>query len=304
MMRSSKANVNNLIGLGGSQATLHHGLIFSLLGHLLLALGLIWVKGFMPSGGPMMIAAGAGEGDSGGAIEVGVVGASEWLRFYPEFDVATLGDDRFDVATLGDDRTAPPTTEVLSQQPEMGGSSTGSLPGLRSKTEDASPTASTTTNRPVAPTPDKPYTREKSSGGTASSGALVGIPGSPFPGDVRGGVGIGGSGGIGGLAGIPGGSEYGRRLQSALSGYYRLTPTDFNQDRFVIVRVRIDRSGRVRSLEGGRLHPDAYIRTSGNIVIDSRVVGALLELDRHPIPFPPGFLPSAQEAVVEMYFQY
>lgn len=294
-MRGSKAKVNNLVGLGELKVAFHQGLIFSLLGHLLLALGLIWAKGFMPGSGPMIIAAGPGEGDRGGAIEVGVVGASEWLRFYPEFDVATLGDDP----------TAPPATDDLSQQSEtVQEEAPIPLPGLRSETADATPVMSKTTDRPVAPTPDKPYAREKSSGGTASTSALVGIPGSPLPGDVRGGVGIGASGGIGGLAAIPGGSEYGRRLQSALSGYYRLTATDVHQDRFVIVRVRIDRRGHIRSLEGGRLHPDAYIRTSGHVVIDSRVAGALLELDRHPIPFPPGFLPGAQEAVAEIYFQY
>jgi len=294
-MKDSRLNANINLIPGGPKQTLHRGILLSLLGHALVALGLIWVKSFVPSEGPTIIAAGPGEGGSGGTIEVGVVGASEWLRFYPEFDVATLGENP----------TPPPAVEDFSHQTETIHEETAvPIPGLKSKTENQPPEVSKTTDRPVARTPDKPYTPDKPGGATGSTSALLGIPGSPFPADVPGGVGIGVGTNTGGVAGIPGGSEYGRRLQSALSSYYRLTPTDPANPRFVIVRVQIDRNGRILSLESGRLRPEVIIRTSGNIVIDSRVAGALLELDRHPIPFPPSFLAGVQEAIVEIYFQY
>jgi len=291
-MNDTRSSADFDVILGGKE-TPHRGILFSLLGHGLVGLGLIWVKGFVPSGAPTIIAAGLGDGGSGGAIEVGVVGASAWLRLYPEFEVATLGDNP----------TAPPAVEDLTHQAETAYEETAvPIPGLKSKTEKPAPSVSKATDRPVARSPDKPYAPDKPSGETANTTALVGIPGSPFPGDVRGGIGIGV--GSGGPAGIPGGSEYGRRLQNALIGYYRLTPTDLSNPKYVIVRIQIERSGRVLSLDNGRLRPDAFVQKSGKIVIDSRVTGALLELDRRPIPFPPGFLPGVQEAGVEIYFQY
>lgn len=276
---------------GARRETFHQGLVFSLLGHAVLAIGLLWLKGFAPSGGPMIIAAGPGEGGTGGAIEVGVVGASEWLRFYPEFDVATLGEDR----------TAPPAVEKITAREATTEDTAEPIPGAKVKKEKESPDAKTT-DRPMALSTERPYAPKNPRGSTSSTSALIGIPGSPFPADVRGGVGIGV--GTGGLAGTPGGSEYGRRLQQALIGYYRLTPTEPQTSRFVMVRVRLSRNGRVLSINNGQLIPDSFIQRSGNIVIDARVVGALLELDRHPIPFPPGFLPGAQEAMVEIFFQY
>jgi hypothetical protein len=119
---------------------------------------------------------------------------------------------------------------------------------------------------------------------------------------MQGGVGIGV--GARGPDGIPGGSEYGRRLQQALMRYYRLTPTDPQHAHFVIVQARIARSGHLLSVENGRLRPEAVVQKSGNIVVDNRVAGALLELDRQPIPFPPDFLLGVRDAVVEIYFQY
>lgn len=279
------------IQLGEHVVTLNSSLALSVIGHLLAALALIWVESFTPGNGPMITATGSGEG-GGEAIEVSVVGASEWLRFHQDFDVAAIGNDP----------TAPPAPDVQVQPPEVNDQQPPiPLPQQKPKAQDIA-SATLKTDRPVAPTPDKPYAANHPLGARASTSAIVGVPGSPFPGNVQGGVGI--SLGGGGLATIAGGSEYGRRLQSALSRYYRLTPLDMSQDRFVIVRVRIDRTGRVRSLDGGRLPPEAYLRASGHVVIDSRVAAALLELDRHPIPFPPGFLPGVQEAVVDIYFQY
>ena len=86
--------------------------------------------------------------------------------------------------------------------------------------------------------------------------------------------------GTGGPAGIPGGSEYGRRLQQALAGYYRLAPFNAQDPQFVIVHVRLNRNGRVLSIENGRLDPGSMIRKSRHSVINFRVEGALLELDR------------------------
>jgi hypothetical protein len=119
---------------------------------------------------------------------------------------------------------------------------------------------------------------------------------------LRAGIGVGPGGA--GPGGIPGGSDYGRRLQQALIGYYRYSPSPSASPRFVIARVTLSRTGRVLSVRDGRLDPMAFLSKSGNPVIDSRAEAALLELDRNPIPFPPDFLPGVREAVAEIYFQY
>jgi hypothetical protein len=156
------------------------------------------------------------------------------------------------------------------------------------------------TERPVSSVPARRYSPTEQRGTSSSSSALVG----PNLGQLglRAGIGLGP--GAGGYAGIPGGSDYGRRLQQALIGYYRFSPSASAGQRFVIVRVTISRTGRILSVTNGRLGPAAFMTRSGNPVIDSRVEAALLELDRNPIPFPPDFLPGVREAVADVYFQY
>jgi len=269
------------------------GILISLLGHGVLLVGLLWLGVHTGVLGPTFIAAGPGEGPGGkavlgNAIEVGLVSASEFLRFRPEPAVATLGDE-----THG-----RPAIEDVQQKIEDADAAAEPIPGRRFEPEKKE---GKSTERPVSSSPEKPYTVERGAAASASTSAVIGRPGSPTPGRVTGGIGLED---VGGGGGIPGGSEYGRRLQQALISYYRLIPRETTQPRYVIVRVRIARSGEILSIQNGRLDPEAFVQPSGNLVIDSRVTGALLELNRNPIPFPLDFLAGRREAVAEIYFQY
>jgi len=256
-------------------------LAFSVAGHLALGLLLALLRFGGPTADFLVIAGPEGEGGGGSAIEVGLAEGWELARFFPQPITGTLGE-------------APgPSTVRIKQKIEAEDQPELALPGRKPHPPEP---RTLTTDRPVLHGP-RPYTGRQEIGGATSTHALVG-PTLP----LAGGVGLGA--GPGGGTGIPGGSDYGRRLQQALSTYYRLTPTAALGQRFVIVRVRIARDGRILSIVNGRLDPAAFIRPSGNPIVDTRVEAALLELNRHPIPFPPDFLPGVREAIAEIYFQY
>jgi hypothetical protein len=263
----------------------------SLLGHVFLLLGLLWLGTYTVALGPTFIAAGPGDGPGGqagpgNAIEVGLIGASEFLRFSPEPETATLGNEPNESAGFEDVQQNIEEAEMTRAEP---------VPGRRRETE----ANVKTTERPVSASPERPYAPDKPGTVSSSTSALIGMPGSPLPGRMTGGIGLGDIGG-----GIPGGSDYGRRLQQALIGYYRLIPRQTTEPRYVIVRVRIARNGQILSVQDGQLDPTAFVHRSGNVVIDSRVAAALLEVNRNPIPFPANFLPGYREALAEIYFQY
>lgn len=246
-------------------------LLVSVLAHALLFSLLVGLSHWRSPQSEILIAA-AGEGTMGGAISVGIVSAS---------DIPALA-------------AADPTLEAHTQLMHQ-----TSLPssGKEEITLEKLPRSprSQPTDKPVAPAPRLFYPPR---GGTAPS-AIGGSLTAPF--GARGGVGLGEGVGSGG---IPGGSDYGRRLQQALVSYYRYAPSNPGASRFVVVRVRFDRTGRVLSIVNGRLDPLAFVVRSGNPVIDARVEAALLELNRNPIPFPGDFLPGVREAFAEIYFQY
>jgi len=269
-------------------------MILSLILHATLGLVLIWIKGVGPDSGAVFIASGPGEGQGGGAIEVGVVGASELLRFSGRVDLGSLRSDVISQTTV--ERAYQIEDHILPTQP------TETIPKLSTE-KTAIPDRAVSTERPVERTTERVISDTGIKSSTGPS-ALIGTTGSPFPGNVRGGIGLGLSDLSGHGQGIPGGSEYGHRIQQALIGYYRLTPRAESNPQYVVVRVRIARDGRVLSINDGRLNPDAFVHKSGSVVIDTRVSAALLELDRHPIAFPPDFLPGVQEAIAEIYFQY
>lgn len=256
---------------------LRRGLVISSIGHAGLLLTILLVGSLRPTTSPLLLA--GGQDIAGRAMEVSVVGASEWFRLRQELDTGHLN------------RQPPPSVKERAKEPPE--PSPELLPSLTPE-----PPSRYEHPAPLEPRADRPYLREKRREEESPS---TSVPGSPSPGGPSGSVGIVPPRST--PVGIPAGSEYGRRLQQALVSYYRLTP-DSQTPRYVIVRIRIARSGRILSIEGGRLRPEAFIRKSGNIVVDTRVVAALLELDRHPIPFPPDLLPGASEAVVEIYFQY
>ncbi|MCS6817218.1 MAG: TonB C-terminal domain-containing protein [Blastocatellia bacterium] len=256
-------------------------LALSVAGHMALGLALALLRLGGSTADFLVIAGPEGKGGRGSAIEVGLAEGWEIARLFPQLPAGALGE------TPGLSTVRIEKKSEADAQPDL------VLPGRKPQPPEP---GAILTDRPVRQGP-RPYTGRQEIGGTTNTSALVG-PTLP----LAGGVGLGT--GPGGGSGIPGGSDYGRRLQQALSTYYRLTPTAALGQRFVIVRVRIARDGRILSIVNGRLDPAAFIRSSGNPIVDTRVEAALLELNRHPIPFPPDFLPGVREAIAEIYFQY
>jgi hypothetical protein len=263
-------------------------LALSLAGHIALGAALLGLKiGSTPPQFLLVAGPGGEGGGRGSAIEVGLIEGWELAELLPPQPMGALGEEP-GLLTARIQQRAP-----IAENPDL------VLPD-RKRTPPEPGTI--TTDRPVLHRP-RPYTGRSETGGPSSTSAVVGPT---LPTHWQGGVGLGEGGGFGSGsgAGIPGGSDYGRRLQQALSSYYRFTPTAALGQRFVRVRVRIARSGRILSIVNGRLDPAAFLARSGNPVVDARVEAALLELDRHPIPFPPDFLPGVREAIAEIYFQY
>lgn len=246
-------------------------LLVSLIAHALLFSLLVGFSSRRPKQREILITA-AGEGGGGGAIPVGVVSTG---------DIPSLA---------APDLLGGKGPQMMHQV----------FPQGRGQEEI---TLEPTPRSPRSQPTEKPVTRAPLPYSTTVSGTSPPSTAGPSASGVRGGVGIGFGEGFG-SRGIPGGSDYGRRLQQALIGYYRYAPTSSLGSRFVIVRVRFDRTGRILSIVNGRLDPLAFIVPSGNPVIDARVEAALLELNRNPIPFPGDFLPGIREAIAEIYFQY
>ena len=246
-------------------------LLISVLAHALLFSLLVGIARWRSPQSKMLITA-AGEGTMGGAIAVGVVSAS---------DIPLLA--------------APDAT--VQAHPQLMHQTSVPSPGKEEITLERPPRSprSQPTDKPVSPSPrlfspPRGWTTSSATGGSLTA-----------PSGVPGGVGLGEGVGSGG---IPGGSDYGRRLQQALVSYYRYAPSTPGAPRFVVIRVRFDRTGRVLSIVNGRLDPLAFVVRSGNPVIDARVEAAVLELNRNPIPFPGDFLPGVREAFAEIYFHY
>ncbi len=271
------------------------GFYISLAGHGVLAALLVLLPKYGLFTGVNIIAAGPGEGGSGGgpnaAVQIGVASGSELFSVAPWAKTAAIGDDT---------KSKLNNLELAKKPPDAVQEDAVRLEELRDAKRLRENSVST--DRPVSESPIRPYSPRPEAGSRPGTSAVVGpSPGSPFPAVTSApGIGMGAGGG----EGVPGGSEYGRRIQQALSGYYRYSPPADSPVHYVIVRVRIDRAGRVLSIMNGRLDALALVQSSSNIVIDSRVAAALLELNRNPIPFPAGFLPGMREATAEIYFRY
>lgn len=274
----------NHLGIAPSTEQFRPFVLVSLAGHAVLVLGFI-VFAIMNRGQAQFIVAAGGD-DGAEAFEVGVATESEVREFLALMRTESLGDqpDQLNTARY---KQAEGTDEA---QAEL----------LLSKEKEKDGRQKVKTERPVSSFPARPYSPTEQRGAALGTSGLIG----PSLGQtgLRAGVGLGP--GDAGTAGIPGGSDYGRRLQQALIGYYRFSPASTTNQRFVIIRLTISRTGRIVSVVNGRLNPSAFIQRSGNPVIDSRVEAALLELNRSPIPFPPDFLPGVREAVADIYFQY
>jgi hypothetical protein len=239
-----------------------------------------------------IVAAGPGEGGEGGggSIEVGVADKSAILGFAKPQPVSYVGDkdDAINNARVERARREELNSEAL-------------LPPTEKEVPDPK---SLKTDRPVVNQQERIFTGKDERGRSATPTAQVGRTfGTPTPADLRGGVGIGSGGGFVGGTGLPGGSEYGRRIQSILGRNYTPPAIDSGGIQYVIILIRIARDGRIMSISGGRV-AGAYIKQrSANAQLNYAAERAVIASDPLP-PFPSAFLAGAQEATAEVWFRY
>ena len=102
---------------------------------------------------------------------------------------------------------------------------------------------------------------------------------------------------------MPGGSEYGRRIQSILSRNYNPPSVEADGVQYVIILLRIARDGRILSVSNGRVSPGFIKQRSSLDLVNRAAERAIIAAD--PLPeFPPGFLTGTQIAVAEVWFRY
>src|SRR5712692_1168222 len=239
-----------------------------------------------------IVAAGPGEGGEGGggSIEVGLADKSAILGFARPKPVSYVGDteDAINNARVERARREELNSEALLPPTE----------------KDLPDPKSLKTDRPVVNQQERIFTGKDERGRSATQTAQVGRTfGTPTPAALIGGVGIGSGGGFGGGTGLPGGSEYGRRIQSILGRNYTPPAIDSGGIQYVIILIRIARDGRILSISGGRV-AGAYIKQrSANAQVNYAAERAVIASDPLP-PFPSAFLTGAQEATAEVWFRY
>jgi outer membrane biosynthesis protein TonB len=266
------------------------GLLVSLALHAAV-LALLFVT-FQHMASQEFVAAGPGKGGEGGggAIEVGVADKNAILGFAKPMEVSYVGDtdDPINNARLEHERKEDESSEELLPRTER------ELPE-----HDA-----VKTNRPVAEQHEKIFTGKEERGRSATQTAQAGRTfGTPTPASMIGGVGLGSGGGFGVGTGLPGGSEYGRRIQSILSRNFNPPPGDSDAPQFVVIVLRIARDGRILSISNGRVAGSYVKRRSGNAQVNYAAERAVLAANPLP-PFPAGFLTGASEASAEVWFRY
>jgi membrane protein involved in colicin uptake len=258
----------------------------SLVLHVALMAMCVWV--FRQPITTEIVAAGEGTGSGESVIEVGVVEAGQLGLTLPR-SISTIGTDESPANNLIIERDVPqpdPDAELLPSDKQ------------RPKPKDAN-----RTDRPTANQPEQLVTKDPLRGSSSDKNIEVGRTfGSQIP-AMRAGVGVG-SGANLGASGVPGGSTYGRLIQSILSNNYNPpTINDAAGTQYVIVQLRIARDGRILSVVGGRVTPSHIKQRSSNALINSAVERAIIASNKLP-EFPNGFLIGAQEAVAEIWFRY
>jgi hypothetical protein len=236
-----------------------------------------------------IVAAGEGQGSGESVIEVGVVEAGQLGLTLPR-SISTIGEDESPANNLIVERDIP--------QPDADAEL------LPSDKQPIKPKDANRTDRPTANQTEQLVTKQPLRGRSSDTNVEVGRTfGSQMP-ALRAGVGVG-SGANLGASGVPGGSAYGRLIQSILSGNYNpQTINDAAGTQYVIVQLRIARDGRILSVVNGRVTPSHFKRRSSNELINSAVERAIIASANKLPPFPNGFLMSSQEAVAEVWFRY
>ena len=274
--------------LSGEATSPRLGIVLSIAFHGLVLAGLFLA--FQYNITSQIVAAGPGEGGEGGggSIQVGVADPSAILGFARPQPVSFIGDKDNPINNV--------RVETARREPDQS-------EALMPPTDRETPKPDAVkTDRPVASHEERIFTGKQEQGRSASQTAQVGRSfGSPTP-TLVGGIGIG-SGGSGGGTGLPGGSEYGRRIQSILSRYYNPPQIETDGAQYVIILIRIARDGKILSIANGRVSP-AYIKQRSAISqVNFAAERAVLAADPLP-PFPSGFLAGSQEAVAEVWFRY
>ena len=263
----------------------------SLLAHtiILLALGLYFRTPFAAE----IIA--AGDGGQGGAIEVGVISASQ-LSFSQPKPVAFIGNETSSINNVEVETAKPKTAPDAEVLP-----TTTKSPKPKDNVEKI--------ERPTVNQNELLVTKQPLRGASPNTTVEAGrSTGSPIPSgapNFASGIGVTAApSGLGGASGVPGGSEYGRRIQMILSRNYN-PPSGYETagQQYVVIQLRIARDGRILSLASGRVAPNYIKRRSSIDQVNAAAERAILAANPLP-PFPNGFLLTAQEAVAEIWFRY
>jgi hypothetical protein len=236
-----------------------------------------------------IVAAGDGQGSGEGVIEVGTIEARA-LGFTMPRAVSFVGEEPNKANNEVVETKAPeadPKAEVLP--------TTKTTPQPKEKLM--------TTDRPTANQTSQIVSQTPLRGSSTNTSVEVGRSfGSQVP-TMMAGVGVG-SGANLGSGGIPGGSAYGRLIQSILSRNYNPPAlSDASGTQYVILQLRIARDGRILSLVNGRVAPNYFKKRVANDLVNYAAERAVIASS--PLPsFPNGFLMGAQEAVAEIWFKY
>jgi membrane protein involved in colicin uptake len=265
---------------------LRSGAIFSTVLHLALMAACVFI--FRQPLTTEIVAAGEGQGSGESVIEVGVVEAGQLGLSLPR-SISTLGQDE-----------NPANNEIIETEipkPELNAEL------LPSEKQPPNPKEKNRTDRPTANQTDRFVTKDPLRGRSSNTNVEVGRTfGSQIP-VMTAGVGVGAGANMG-ASGVPGGSTYGRIIQSILSNNYNpQTINDAVGTQYVIVQLRIARDGRILSVANGRVIPSHIKRRSSNDLINAAVERAIIASAKLP-EFPNGFLLGAQEAVAEIWFRY
>ena len=260
------------------------GILLSVAFHVGLTLVLIvatshWMK-------TEIVAAGPGEGGEGGggAIDVGVSDATAILGFAKPQPISSIGerDNAINNAKVEHQPRDEETDDVVP----------------RTDKEPLDP-KSIKTNKPVVNQQERIFTGKEERGKSDQSAQVGRTYGSPTPTTV-GGVAIGT--GSGGGTGLPGGSEYGRRIQTILSRNYNPggEATGVQQ---VMITLHIARDGRILNIINGRVDPSSIRQRAQVAQVNYAAERAILASNPLP-PFPSGFLPGVGEVSVNLIFRY
>ena len=236
-----------------------------------------------------IVAAGEGQGSGENVIEVGTIEARA-LGFTLPRAVSFIGEEPNKANNEVVETKAPETDPKADVLP-----STKATPQPKEKLMTTDRPTANQNSQIVSPTPLR--------GGSTNTSVEIGRSfGSQFP-SMTAGVGV--SSGVNlGLSGVPGGSAYGRLIQSILSRNFNPpTLNDSSGTHYFLVQLRIARDGRILSLVNGRIAPSYIKRRSANDLINYAAERAVIASNPLP-PFPNGFLMSSQEGVTEVLFKY